>query len=70
MRDRSEFGDELEISSLSRLRGERHYIKALKDGRMNRVIDLVYDYDQLDDGISRNPLEYDEKYNRANWGYG
>ena len=37
---------------------------------MNRVIDLVYDYDQLDDGISRNPLEYDEKYNRANWGYG
>ena len=50
--DRSEYGD-LEVSSLQRLKGERAYIQALKRGRMNEVIDLVKDYDQLDDGHNR-----------------
>lgn len=48
VRDRSEYGDDFEVSSLSRLRGERRYLRALKHGRMNRVIDIVCDYDQLD----------------------
>ena len=34
VKDRSEYGEDLEISSLSRLKGERAYIQALKRGRM------------------------------------
>ena len=43
--DKSEYGEDLDISSLSRLKGEREYIKACKHDRMNKVIDLVLDYD-------------------------
>ena len=44
-KDRSEYGDDLEMSSLTRIKGERAYIRALKKGRMEKVIDLVKDYD-------------------------
>lgn len=53
VRDRSEYGEDMEVSSLKRLRGERAYYKALKSNRMSKVIDLVLDYDQLDDGLNR-----------------
>lgn len=53
VKDRSEYGDDLEVSSLSRLRGERAYLQELKRARMEDTIDLVLDYDQLDDGSNR-----------------
>ena len=58
----AEYGDDLDISSLSRLKGERKYLRALKHGRTHSNIDLVLDYDQLDDGANRQGLEYHEKF--------
>ena len=40
-KDLSEYGEDLDISSLSRLSGERAYIKILKHNRMTKVIDIL-----------------------------
>jgi hypothetical protein len=59
--DMSEYGD-YDISSLKRIHGERPYIRQVKHNRMTQVIDIVQDYDQLEDGTERQPLEYWEKF--------
>ena len=69
VRDRSEYGESLEISSLSRLRGERDYLRALRYGRVNQVIDIVCEYNELNDGTVRKsqPLDYYERYKTSKY---
>lgn len=65
-KDPSEYGEDLDISSLSRLSGERAYLQELKRKRNTELIDIVKEYDQLEDGKDRQPLEYWEKtYSRS-----
>ena len=60
--DKSEYGDDLEVSSLHRVRGEREYYKILRENRHRELIGLLKEFDCVDDGPQRLGLSFWEKF--------